>query len=1238
MSGWIRRSISAVVILFGISASAFAQIAAVGPWTPVNPNGGTVPLSVSSTTANVALATSAIPGGSPAPLAYVCNIGTVTGYVTLGVGNVVATAANGYPVLPSNCYLLNAFQKTALAAITASSTTTLLIASGSGNPSANTDTKAWQPADATGGSVALSLTTSTANVALESPAAPQSLVCNTGTNTGYVTFGPKSNTVATVAAGFPVLPNACYNFNTKAMAYIAGITGSSTTTLTIASGSGNAFALIPGGAVGSGTGVPAGAVGSLQTNAGGGNFGSVAANFYAAAGANSDITSLTGLTTPLTPGSIGGGGANHAALIDVAGVNAWRVIPDCPTTGGTQALNFLQSTDAFSCNAVSGGGGGGTVNSGTGPAIAQYLAGTGTVVGPSTLSGDATIAQGGALTVANSAITNAKIANATIDLTAKVTGILPGANGGSGNGFFAVAGPTTSLKTFNFPNASANVLTDNAAVTVAQGGSGRATLTANAILLGNGTSQVGLLSEVDGNCVVGAAGVWTAGSCGGASSVSVTASTPNVLISPSPGTATFTVGTTNAQNTPTDGGSHSYTVLAGDATKEVVLVSTFTAAAVPQATSSFGAGYETILLNRGAITATSTTSTINGIAGATGIKLGAHQFSEWASDGTNWDVALGVPQPATQTGSTFLRDDMTWAAAGGSISGLTTNVIPKAASSTTIADSKASESGSLFTLNYSTGTATPPAPAANTLLEIVGPNGVNPISALYSYGGQNIVRLLRSDGTIVSPTAVQNGDVLGGYALGGYDGTAISGSTAIFNAAAAQNFAVNAHGSYAAISTTPNGTAATAEVIRFEQDAGVTVPGSVTGGDKGAGTINAAGLFVNGVAVGGGGMFGYSDNGLTLTAATRFVPVFGSGTPSTTENDYATKSPSATTVTNLQVNLSADPGSGQSLAVTLRKNGADTALTCTITGPLTPPAAVCQDITHSVNLAQNDLIDWKVVTTGTYVSTPSLTILANNGTSSVGLTNITLGPGLAKTIGTQNPGTDAITTTGTINKQLFPVTKATSYSVVAADTGNDLIATGAAVVFTLPNPASGTKGTTFQFGSDGTNGFSLATVGATATFYGCTPVVAAGATTLTVELNVDVQVIDDGTNYKCTTLGTRTISYSLTYAPGINPNNLPIANFKAGRIITGIRCTPEVAAGGAATISVVKAASGTAISAGTALHSGSCNANGTAATDQDLTVTVTSLAAGDRLGITATGTTIWTSSGVAAGVVTVFVR
>lgn len=82
-----------------------------------------------------------------------------------------------------------------------------------------------------------------------------------------------------------------------------------------------------------------------------------------------------------------------------------------------------------------------------------------------------------------------------VSLTADVSGILPAANGGNGNGFFAVSGPATATKTFTFPNASATVLTSNAAVTVAQGGTGVATITGP--IKGNGTSAFSAAAAAD---------------------------------------------------------------------------------------------------------------------------------------------------------------------------------------------------------------------------------------------------------------------------------------------------------------------------------------------------------------------------------------------------------------------------------------------------------------------------------------------------------------------------------------------------------------------------------------------------------------------------------------------------------------------------------------------------------------------------------------------------------------------
>lgn len=101
-------------------------------------------------------------------------------------------------------------------------------------------------------------------------------------------------------------------------------------------------------------------------------------------------------------------------------------------------------------------------------------------------------------------IVNGDITNATIDLTAKVTGILPGANGGTGNGFFAVSGPTTSLKTFTFPNSSATVLTSANVVTIAQGGTGTGS-TLTGLVRGSGSAMTA--AELSGNATTSGSNV-----------------------------------------------------------------------------------------------------------------------------------------------------------------------------------------------------------------------------------------------------------------------------------------------------------------------------------------------------------------------------------------------------------------------------------------------------------------------------------------------------------------------------------------------------------------------------------------------------------------------------------------------------------------------------------------------------------------------------------------------------------
>lgn len=71
------------------------------------------------------------------------------------------------------------------------------------------------------------------------------------------------------------------------------------------------------------------------------------------------------------------------------------------------------------------------------------------------------------------------------DLTSDVSNVLPSANGGTNSQFVNIIGPASSAKTFTLPNANATILTDNAPVTIAQGGC-------------NGTTAATCLSNIAG--------------------------------------------------------------------------------------------------------------------------------------------------------------------------------------------------------------------------------------------------------------------------------------------------------------------------------------------------------------------------------------------------------------------------------------------------------------------------------------------------------------------------------------------------------------------------------------------------------------------------------------------------------------------------------------------------------------------------------------------------------------------
>lgn len=134
---------------------------------------------------------------------------------------------------------------------------------------------------------------------------------------------------------------------------------------------------------------------------------------------------------------------------------------------------------------------------------------------------------------------------------------LPASQGGTANAFFAVSGPAASTKTFTLPNASAVILTDNTAVTAAQGGTGSSSYTKGDLLVASAATTLAKLGVGSNDQVLTAdsaqaSGVKWATPTAGLTSTGSPAST-NVAVfsgaSTLTGTANFVHTTTTGQTT-----------------------------------------------------------------------------------------------------------------------------------------------------------------------------------------------------------------------------------------------------------------------------------------------------------------------------------------------------------------------------------------------------------------------------------------------------------------------------------------------------------------------------------------------------------------------------------------------------------------------------------------------------------------------------------------------------------------
>ena len=371
-------------------------------------------------------------------------------------------------------------------------TDTLTFVGGTGITSAVTDNTVTMDIDST--VATLTGTQTLTNKTLTSP------VISTITNTGTITLPTTTGTLA-LQADVHYIGTTSVALN-RASANLA-LTGISSVTLP-GSVSGT-VQIIPTSAVGTGTvlTIPA-TTGTIVTT---GDSATVTNTMLAGSIANAKLTNSS-VTVGTTAISLGASSTTLAGLSSVTStsfVGALTGNADTATSAGkwTTARNLAgNSVDgsaavAFANKFIVQG------TTDTGLSGAQFLGSLGTgIVKNTTTTGVLSIAVAGDFPTLNQSTTGSAATLTTpraiygnnFDGSAALTQIITSTYGGTGNGFTKFSGPATTEKTFTLPNASANILTDNALVTPAQGGTG-VNNGSNTLTLAGNVSHAGAFTQ-----------------------------------------------------------------------------------------------------------------------------------------------------------------------------------------------------------------------------------------------------------------------------------------------------------------------------------------------------------------------------------------------------------------------------------------------------------------------------------------------------------------------------------------------------------------------------------------------------------------------------------------------------------------------------------------------------------------------------------------------------------------------
>lgn len=137
-----------------------------------------------------------------------------------------------------------------------------------------------------------------------------------------------------------------------------------------------------------------------------------------------------------------------------------------------------------------------------------------------------------------------------------------------------------------------------------------------------------------------------------------------------------------------------------------------------------------------------------------------------------------------------------------------------------------------------------PSVLTGTGLQVGGLDATAARVEVAAFGAQAFFTSRASGGTAAAPTALTSGTQIGGYNSYGYNGASWVGPTGTYRCFAAETWSsLPKQGTYCEIATTASGGTTLATVMRWENDGGVTIPSTVTGGSKGAGSINATLLY-----------------------------------------------------------------------------------------------------------------------------------------------------------------------------------------------------------------------------------------------------------------------------------------------------------------------------------------------------------------------------------------------------------